>query len=368
MPSNHKVTDAEYAFAVQLIHKHNGNVSAACREGAPIAGISEKGFESRCKAARRMGLWSRESIAEAKLKAANALLGAVPLAEPLPDDDIDTGELIEQMVKRFKKRKEHRDAKLWRRFTVPVSGPYAVMFFGDPHIDDNGCDWPMLQAHCELARTTEALFCANIGDTTNNWMGRLARLWSDQDTSAATARKLVKWFLNDSGVPWWLWIMGNHDSWPGPVGTETLERFKPQTVAMEEWGAKVTLVSPDGTEFRVHASHDFAGHSQWNPLHGPMKEAMWGDHAHLYVAGHKHNWALFNGEHNHRGNIFWLGRARGYKVIDHYADLHGFGSQNHGHSILAVVDPSQANGPAHVQCFADPFEGVEYLKFKRRGL
>ena len=139
-------------------------------------------------------------------------------------------------------------------------------------------------------------------------------------------------------------------------------------IADKVGGAKVTLVSPDGTEFRVHASHDFAGHSQWNPLHGPMKEALWGDHAHLYVAGHKHNWALFNGEHNHRGNIFWLGRARGYKVIDHYADLHGFGSQNHGHSIMAVVDPSQANGPAHVQCFADPFEGVEYLKFKRRGL
>lgn len=349
-----------YEETARLIMKHNGVAQAAAKEAYDLTGIAQGTFLDRARKAKHMGLWSRDGEARQPM-----MQHPVPLAAELPDDDIPTEELIEQMVRRYEKRKAHRDAKLWRRFNVPVKGPYAVMFFGDPHIDDNGCDWPLLHKHCDLARSTEALFAVNIGDTTNNWMGRLARLWAEQDTSSATARKLVKWFFNDSGVPWWLWIQGNHDTWPGPVGSETLERFKPQTVAMEDWGAKVTLLSPCGSEFRIHASHDFPGHSQWNPLHGPMKEAMWGDHAHLYVAGHKHNWALFNGEHNHRGNIFWLARARGYKTIDHYADLHGFGSQNHGHSIVAVVDPG-SNGPGHIKCFADPFEGADYLNYKRR--
>jgi hypothetical protein len=55
-------------------------------------------------------------------------------------------------------------------------------------------------------------------------------------------------------------------------------------------------------------------------------------------------------------------------VIDHYADLHGFGSQSHGHSILAVVDPDAPEGPKRLMCFSDPFEGADYLKFKRRGI
>jgi len=355
---------AEYEYAAQLINKHKGNVRAACREGAPVAGITEGAFERRCKKARSLGLWSREAF----VRLPPVQHSAIPMAAALPDDDIPPEELINSLVKRFERRKAHRDAKLWRKFTVPVAGPYALMFFGDPHIDDNGCDWSLFRRHCELARDTEALYAVNVGDTTNNWMGRLARLWAEQDTSSGTARKLVKWLFNDSGVPWFLWLMGNHDTWPGPVGSETLERFRPEAVAMEEWGAKFTLVSPNGVELRVHASHDFPGHSQWNPLHGPMKEALWGDHAHLYVAGHKHNWALFNGEHNHRGNIFWLARARGYKVIDHYADLHGFGSQSHGHSILAVVDPDAPEGPKRLMCFSDPFEGADYLKFKRRGI
>jgi hypothetical protein len=193
----------------------------------------------------------------------------------------------------------------------------------------------------------------------------LARLWAEQDTSSATARKLVKWFLNDSGVPWWLWLQGNHDLWPGPVGGETLERFKPQSVTLEDWGAKVTLVSPCKSEFRLHVAHDFAGHSMWNPLHGPQKAALMGDQAHLYAAGHKHNWALFNCEHEHKRTLYWLARARGYKTLDHYGEVLGFGSQQHGHSIVAVIDPG-AVGPSHLMCFADPFEGADYLAHKRR--
>ena len=126
---------------------------------------------------------------------------SVPSAPDLPDDDVPIEDVIALQLRRFEKALEHQKAKRWRQFDVPINGPYALMFFGDPHVDDNGCHWPLLKKHCELARDTEGLYAINIGDTTNNWVGRLAKLWANQDTSSRTARKMAKWLLHDSGVP-----------------------------------------------------------------------------------------------------------------------------------------------------------------------
>ncbi|CAB4130424.1 hypothetical protein UFOVP119_48 [uncultured Caudovirales phage] len=347
-----------------LIEKH-GSVQGAAKENAERLGINASSFESRAKMAKHAGLWDWNDRRIPFATDAAKRDAGVPTAPALPDDDIAPRDLVSMLRKRFTKRKANADARLWRRFDVPVTGPYGLMLWGDPHLDDNGCDWNLVTLHAELCAKNKHIYSVNIGDTTNNWAGALVKLWANQDTSSSTARKLVKWFLNDSGIKWFLWLQGNHDLWPGPVGGETLERFKPAHVALEDWGAKVTLVSPGGSEFRLHASHDFPGHSQWNPLHGPQKSALMGDQAHLYAAGHKHNWALYQSEHEHRKSVYWLARSRGYKAIDDYATLHGYGSQDHGHSIMAVVDPG-SEGPSHVQCFADPIEGADYLAFKRR--
>ncbi len=362
--------DDVLAEVAQFLAEHNGNVVEAAKHADKALRLSDAKFKTRAYLARKRGFWGRGKDGTfwvGKEEAAPAPTPRVSIPTPvaLPDDDIPVSELVDTMVRRFTRRKAHHDAKKWRRFAVPVDGPYAIMFWGDPHLDDNGCDWATLRAHTELARSTQAMFCVNIGDTTNNWAGRLAHLWSESDTSAATSKKLVKWFLNDAGVPWFLWVTGNHDLWNGPVGVDALERFKPHWVAMEEWGAKVTLESPNGGEFRLHVAHDFPGHSQWNPLHGPQKQALWGDWAHVLVAGHKHNWALAASEHPHRNTLYWLARVKGYKAMDSYSEKLGFGAQGHGHSAVAVVDPA-ARGTGHVTVFAEPYEAAEFLAFKRR--
>jgi hypothetical protein len=307
---------------------------------------------------------TRLQAARAWQSAAGLAQPVTPRAAPLPPSDIPVEQLIDLQCRRFTAADEHRRAKLWRRFTVPTAGPYALMLFGDPHVDDNGCNWPLLRRHCELARTTEHLYAVSVGDVTNNWTGRLAKLWAEQDTSAATARKFARWLMVDSGVPWFLWVHGNHDAWDGPVSSGLLEGMNCHEIAMEDWQAKVTLASPSGHELRLWVAHNFKGHSQWNKLHGAQKAAQMEDWAHLYVAGHHHNWALHEEEHDHRRFTYWLARTRGYKFHDHYADVHGFGSQDNGASILAVIDPTAAKINA-VKCFSDPFEGVEFLQWKR---
>jgi len=279
----------------------------------------------------------------------------------LPDDDIPAEEIISIMCKRFGKRKQHADAKKWMEFKVDTDQPIAVCWFGDPHIDDDGCNWPVLKEHIEICKNTEGMYGANIGDTTNNWVGRLARLYANQETSEATAHKLVQWFFQDSGVNWLIMLAGNHDAW------QNMPFFRSLTThicPMVDWRAQFKLVFKNGTECLIDASHDHKGHSQWNALHGQQKASTMGGVAHLYVAGHRHNWAMAKNQCPETGRIYDLVRTRGYKHIDHYADLHQFGSQSEGSSIVTVIDPRAA--PVNmVKCFADVQEGADYLTYLR---
>src|SRR5689334_8453996 len=144
----------------------------------------------KAQAARALGM-SETSFRRALEREARE----VPSADPLPPMDLSAGELIPLMRKRFELRAAHAQAKRWREFKVPTDGPYALMLFGDPHVDDDGCNWGLLENHCDLARETEHLYAISVGDASNNWVGRLTRLYANQETSVATARQLIKWLL-----------------------------------------------------------------------------------------------------------------------------------------------------------------------------
>lgn len=317
-------------------------------------------------AARALGL-ARSTIQNRLAAADRANLDApmaVPTAAPLPDPDLPIEAIVAHRKAAFERKHAHHLAKRWRKYHVPARGPYALMFFGDPHLDDDGCHLPLWESHVELAASTPNLFAVNIGDTTNNWAGRLARLWADQNASAEMARKLVKHYLAERGIPWLLWLSGNHDLWDGPVGRAVFEKDAPEFVTLEDWQAKVTLVSPNGHELRLWAAHNFKGNSIWNPMHGPLRAAQMEDWAHLYVAGHHHNCGIVQHENPHRGFIANLMRVRGYKYIDDYADLHQFGEHQFGAAGVAIVDPDGDKLNA-VTCFLDPFEAVDFLHWKR---
>jgi hypothetical protein len=327
--------------AIRLVDEY-GSIRGAAR----AKGIPRQTLQNRYHSAKDAGLSQ-----------------PVPIADDLPPDDIPTEEIIGLMKRRFAIRREHVKAKRWREFHVPTAGPYALMLFGDPHVDDDGCNWALLEDHCELARKTKHLYAISIGDVHNNWVGRLEKLYANQETSKKTAHKLVKWLIQGSGVPWWLWVHGNHDAWNG--GIALIEEMNINRVVMEDWEAKVTLVSPNGHNLRLWLAHNFPGTSQWNKLHGPQKAAQMKDWAHLYAAGHHHNWALHQEEHDQRGFVYWLARLRGYKFMDDYADKLGFGEQEYGSSMIAVIDPA-SDKLNSLTCFADPHEGVDFLEFKRR--
>jgi hypothetical protein len=281
----------------------------------------------------------------------------------IPDDDVPVEDLIEQLSERFGKRAENAVARKWMRYTLKEPGPYLLGFFGDPHVDDNGCNWPLLRRDIEIMRRPH---CHGImlGDVTNNWSGKLQRLYAHQDVTRDRAWKLAEWFWK--AVPWLMLIKGNHDIWSQSHGQgDPLDWMARGSAGLEDWQARFEVAAGDHV-IRIWAAHDFKGSSLYNPLHGPMRAQRFspGD-ADILAAGHQHHWEIFSGEDADKtSRPHWLVRARGYKYLDPHADRHQYASQQHGATIAAVVDPGR-DGAASIQCYADLAEAAEILQFKR---
>lgn len=347
MAANKAPDDPAYAETLKAYLSCGENAAETGR----VLGISRAAVQNRVKRAR---------ASEAPAVAAAASTISLP---EFPDDDISTVDIIAHMSKRFQKRKASFDAHSWFEVKVSDSKPIGVLWFGDPHVDDDGCNWPVLTRDAELCRTTPGLYGANIGDSTNNWSDRLVKLYANQDTSVATARKLARWLMLDSGIQWLVYLLGNHDLW-GDGATILAQMAKlhgTQKIVCHDWEARFVLKFPNKQEFRIFAAHDFAGHSMWNPLHGPLRASKIGGEADLYVCGHKHNWGVYRYENADRGRIQTVVRARGYKFLDDYARRLGIIEQQAGCAILTVFDPNTGS----LLAFDDAPTGADYLTWLR---
>jgi len=279
-----------------------------------------------------------------------------------PDDDVPTKDIVAFMARRYKQRWEHQQAKKWFEVGLP-NAPFGLMMWGDPHLDSNGCNWPLLEKHIQISKNP-GIYSINIGDTLDNWPhgSRLIKLYAHSDQSTDTARRLADYFFTESGIQWLVVLLGNHDLWPGHNNIKSIVK-KP--VVVEDWGARFVLKAGN-TPFRIWACHNFPGHSEHNTLHGLQKTATKKEECDLYVAGHTHNWAIHQEESASRGFVYWLCRTRGYKYIDDHAMHLGHDPQEEGASVLAVCNPRATSMSGRIQLFADVEVGADYLKWLRK--
>lgn len=277
------------------------------------------------------------------------------------DEDEPITEILARQRRAFERKQQAAAARKWFPIQVRETKPYGILWFGDPHIDNSGCNWPLLEQHIAIARQ-DGIYGGNIGDTTDNWpwTGRLAKLWADSEVSSKTAKRMAEWFMFDAGVKWLVWLIGNHDAWNG--GDEFYKKLGAYHIPVLDWRAQFRLVHNNGSEAKVDAAHGRKGNSIYNPSHGTLRDARFGEEADLFVTGHIHSFKLDHFEIAERGHTTWLAQVRGYKWHDHYAWVNGFAEYQNGAAVLSVIDSETAR----IQCFADPEEGAEYLKWKRR--
>ena len=75
----------------------------------------------------------------------------------LPSSELPADQLIDQACKRFEGHLAAREARRWMEIKVKSNKPIGVCFMGDPHIDNNGCNWPLLRRDIGILEKTEGL-------------------------------------------------------------------------------------------------------------------------------------------------------------------------------------------------------------------
>lgn len=352
----HSLTKKQKEQALKAVAAHGNNIT----EAAKALGMNRNTLSNRL---RSIGWKRTEAMIDSVDPTAENTTADGHITIPvLPDENLSPDELVERMTDSFNRKKENHEARRWIPLRVNSNAPMGLAWLGDPHVDDDGCDWPTLRRHVKCIQETEGLHGCSIGDVSNNWVGRLAALYANQSATAKEAWKLVEWLIKE--IDPLILIAGNHDMWSG-AGDPVNWMKKPHTV-YEDWSARIQLNFPNGTNTRLIAAHDMAGHSMWNQLHGPMKQAKFLQNADFYIAGHKHTWALSQIELPEADRTPWLARARGYKFFDDYAVKLSLEEQHYGHSIAMIIDPNEDSPVRRVTCFADLEEGADYLTFKRK--
>jgi hypothetical protein len=287
--------------------------------------------------------------------------------DPLPEDDEPDAEaLIAILSERHAKRKERHDAAKLRQVQINIDGPIGIAFFGDPHVDDPGCAWGDLENDVRICRETEGLLAVDVGDDSNNWVGRLMKLYADQEVTSKQSLKLIEWLM--TSIPWLLRIKGNHDEWNGEKGdvADYIHRLAGSFGALESAGARLQLNMPSGASLRMHVRHDFPGGSQFNPAHALVRETLFGHRDHIMACGHRHTAGYIPVWHNDPRRLCHGFRVGAYKDFDKYAKDKGFQDGNWARSMAAVADPAFAHDPVrYIRPFFTLEEAAEYLTWKR---
>lgn len=282
----------------------------------------------------------------------------------LPDEEMPTRELLEHRSKRFAKLRTAKEARRLMPVKVLVSGAFGVAHFGDPHVDDDGTNIIALQEHVALVGRTEALFAGNVGDTTNNWTGRLARLYAQQSTSAKQAWQLAEWLF--TSMRWLYAIGGNHDLWSG-AGDPLKWIARISDSLYEPSGVRMALTTPAGRTIRLNARHDFKGHSMWNTAHGPAKAAQMGWRDHVLTCGHMHTSGYQVLRDPATRLVSHAIRVGSYKTYDRYAEEQGLPDQNIFCCPVTVVQPQYGDDdPRLITTLFHPEQGADFLTFIRR--
>jgi hypothetical protein len=332
---------------VDAYHLHGNKSAAALALGIPVTT-----FTHRFKLAERAEFHPKQEKPFA-------------LVEPLPDEELPAEDLLEQRIKQFERRREASVARKLVPIRIKIDGPIGIVHFGDPHVDDDGTDLRQLRDHVNIVNKTEGLFGANLGDLSNNWVGRLARLWADQSTNAKQAWRLTEWLVKSCD---WLYLVGgNHDLWSG-AGDPIQWMARHISGVHEAWGVRIALQFPNNKQVRVNARHDFSGNSMWNPAHGPMKAIQGGWRDHILTCGHKHTSFIAGPlKDPSSGTLSWAIRCAGYKVLDRYQRELGLPDQNSFPAAVTIIDPRYSDeDPRLVTVLPSVEEGAEYLTWKRK--
>tara|TARA_Y100000310_G_scaffold240945_1_gene244843 strand:- start:1058 stop:2146 length:1089 start_codon:yes stop_codon:yes gene_type:complete len=278
--------------------------------------------------------------------------------ELMPVEDI-----IEFRKKQYTQKKISKETRKLVDIAINIDGPIGIAHFGDPHVDDDGTDLSQIIHYMDVLNITDGMYCGNLGDIQNNWIGRLATLYGQQSTSAVESWKLTEYFVNK--VNWLYLVAGNHDVWSGD-GDPLEFIMRDHKGLYERWGARMNLVFPNGKEIRINARHTFKGNSIWNTAHGVARAAQTGWSDHVLTCGHTHISGYQVIKNPASGLISHALQVASFKIMDNYADKLGLDDKNIFNCPVTIIDPRYDDDDNRlITTIFNPLVACEYLNYLR---
>jgi hypothetical protein len=322
------------------------------------------------RAAIRASGWPRTTLRKRYARACRAEAGEGPgkpfeVQAPATSPDVPVQELIDRLCRDYRRKAEHAEANRIVGVDIKVNGPVGLLVFGDPHLDSPLTNWPAVMRDIGLVNKTEALFGVNLGDTVDNWGGKLAHLAANNGVTQHDASRLAHWFIGE--VDWLLFLLGNH-CWMRDGGS--LIRWMSERAGhlAADWSQRLALRFPNGREVRVNHKHGFNGNSIWHPNHGQLREMRFGARDHLYTGGHIHQAGIMGPIVDQTSGDWMIALQVGaYKDLsDTYGKRIGSGMQNAFPSAVVVINPEATKPSGLLHIFPDTEEGADYLGFARK--
>ena len=284
---------------------------------------------------------------------------------PFSEEEMSTEELLDQRIRAFNYREKLDKSQQFLNIKVKDPKPIGIYFQGDPHVDDDGCDLPLLIKHMDIVNKTEGLFSASVGDLSNNWARRtkLEGLWSKQSSTAQQGWQLVEWLV---GYTDYIFIVaGNHDMWSGH-GDPVKWMMKPLKTTYSPHSIRVNLKLPKH-EVRINCAHEFRGNSIYNTSHGIVRHAIFNARDHILVAGHKHISGYMPMKDAHNGIVMHCLQVGSYKKYDDYAKELNLPNKMMSPCGVAVINTNldETHGD-FIKVFWEVDEGADYLTHLRR--
>lgn len=334
--------------SMAVLGRHGGNITHAANE----LGISRAALQGRIHAAKRRSNAPRRPADE------------LDIPSP-PDPNEPIADLIARKAKQFQRDETSREFHKLVRIGVKQRGPVVIAAVGDPHVDDDRCDIHRLIADMTLIGKTPGMYALHLGDITNNWVGRLGRLYAHQSTSASDGIRLSEHIFKLA--PPLAVVAGNHDLWNEGMSwlNFCVRQAGVEAKLIQAHGVRMELAFPGGKPIRIHARHDFPGHSQYNPNHGLIKEHLFGQRDHINIAGHKHIDSV-SAAPSPEGFVHWAFRVSGYKAFDDYAASINAKEMKMAPTVGLFINPEAKHAAEVVKPFWCLEEAADYLAFKRK--
>jgi hypothetical protein len=282
-----------------------------------------------------------------------------------PDPNEPITDLIARKNQQYQRQEASRVFHKLVKIGVRDNGPVLICAIGDPHVDDDGCDLKQLIDDMTLIGRTKGAYALHLGDLTNNWVGRLGRLYAHQSTKASDGIRLAEHILKLA--PPLALVGGNHDLWNEGMNwlTFVLRQASVDAGIVQAHGARMELAFPGGKSIRIHARHDFPGRSQYNPTHGGAREHAFGQRDHINISGHRHRDAV-SASPSPDGYVHWTYQVSGYKAFDDYAAAIGAQEAKMGPTVALLINVNARLQAEVVKPFWDLQEAADWLAFKRK--